>query len=109
MCDTTCSDEFRNRACFCYANINSLDPDADQTCMYDDEGILLPCDPGCCKKGAMCPGQCPGVKAFQPEASHSDAPIRFKTENKEFRGKGITIMLWILLWLAVVSTASLFF
>ena len=110
MCEPGCDSKFDTKPCMCYANRLSLDIDNDQTCMYEDNGVLYPCDPKCCRSGAGCPGQCEDTKPNEPQALNPQAPMRYKAKDPRHQNINtvVTIVMWIFLWLAIVSTLSLF-
>lgn len=51
----------------CDANIKTNRLEGDQFCGFiDDDGMLMPCGPGCCKQNG-CPGQCCDGLRKEPE------------------------------------------
>jgi len=55
-----CSGFDRVRNCRCYAKPGNEEK---QFCAYSKNGVIIPCNPGCCDKG--CQGQCEDV-TFRP-------------------------------------------
>jgi hypothetical protein len=56
-----CSGLDQIRDCRCYAKPGK---EQQQFCAYNRNGLIIPCNPGCCDKG--CPGQCKDVPFREP-------------------------------------------
>jgi len=88
-----CSGFDKIRDCRCYAKPGKEER---QFCGYNKNGVIIPCNPGCCDKG--CPGQCKDVPFREPYALDRN---KFDPEKFPIYLK---LLIVVILVLIVIST-----